>query len=72
MIELILMILVPLVLLIGGIYSLIKYKKTKQRKFLIVGLVLTLLVVGFITLVVLAFIRSQSQSMVVYMPRPDF
>jgi len=70
MIELILMILFPLVLLIGGIYSLIKYKKTKQRKFLIIGLVLTLIVVGFVTLLVLAFIRSQS--MVTYMPGPDF
>ncbi|MBU1131312.1 hypothetical protein KJ840_04220 [Patescibacteria group bacterium] len=70
MIELILMILVPLVLLIGGIYFLVKYKKTKQRKFLIIGLVLTLIVVGFLTLLVLAFIRSQS--MVTYMPGPDF
>jgi len=70
MIELILMILVPLVLLIGGIYSLVKYKKTKQRKFLIVGLVLTLIVVGFLILLVLAFIRSQS--MMTYMPGPDF
>lgn len=70
MIELILMILVPLVLLIGGIYFLVKYKKTKQRKFLIIGLVLTLIVVGFLTLLVLAFIRSQS--MMSYMPGPDF
>lgn len=60
MIEVLLLILVPLALLIGGIYSLVKYKKTRQRKFLVIGLVLTLVVVGFFALLVLAFIRSQS------------
>jgi len=67
---LILILLVPLALLIGGIYSLVKYKKTKQRKFLIIGLTLTMIVVGFIILVVLAFLRSQS--MMAYMAGPDF
>jgi ABC-type sugar transport system permease subunit len=70
MIEVILFILIPLALLIGGIYSLVKYKKTKQRKFLIIGLILTMIVVGFIILVVLAFLRSQS--VMTYMAGPDF
>ena len=65
-----LLILIPLALLIGGIYSLVKYKKTKQRIFLIIGLTLTMIVVGFIILVVLAFVRNQS--MMIYMAGPDF
>jgi hypothetical protein len=30
----------------GGIYCLIKYKKTKEKKYLIIGLILTLIVIG--------------------------
>ncbi len=32
----------------GGVYSLIKYKKTKEKKYLILGLILTFIVIGIL------------------------
>ncbi|MCX6737046.1 MAG: hypothetical protein NTW73_03125 [Candidatus Parcubacteria bacterium] len=65
MIIMVVIILIP----IGGISCLIEYKATKKKKFLIVGLILTAIVVGIIVLTILSFIRSNG--MMVYMPNPN-
>lgn len=37
----------------GGIYSLVKYKRTKEKKYLIIGLILTVIVIGIIVFILI-------------------
>lgn len=67
MIEYIVFGLILIILLILGIFSLIKYKKTKNKKFLIVGLVLTLVFIGVLIFVIFIYYPS---TMMAYGPGP--
>jgi type IV secretory pathway TrbL component len=46
MIQIIIAIIVLILALAGGIFSIVKYKKTKEKKWLVIGLILTLVVIG--------------------------
>jgi len=48
----------------GGIYSLVKYKKTKEKKYLITGLILTLIVIGVLVYIFIIM----PMTMVAYAP----
>jgi uncharacterized membrane protein len=48
----------------GGVYSLVKYKKNKEKKYLIIGLILTLIVIGILVYIFIIVPRT----MVTYAP----
>jgi hypothetical protein len=64
-----LILLALLLLLVLGIYFLVRYKKTKKKLYLILGLIFTLFVVGVFALIVWAFVVDQST--MTYMPMPE-
>ena len=59
--------MILIVLIICGILSLIKYKKTKNKKYLIIGLILTFIFIGVLIFVIFIYYPS---TMMVYGPGP--
>jgi hypothetical protein len=56
-----------LILLVCGIFALIKYKKTKNKKYLIIGLILTFILIGVLIFIIFIYIPS---TMMAYGPGP--
>ncbi len=62
------LVLIFLVSLGLGIFSLLKYKKTKGKKFLVIGIILSFVVPGIILLII--FQSYLSSPSIVYGPEP--
>ncbi|MCX6664930.1 MAG: hypothetical protein NT038_02550 [Euryarchaeota archaeon] len=67
MLEYIIFGLILVILLVCGIFALITYKKTKNKKFLIIGLILTFIFIGVLIFIIFIYIPS---TMMAYGPGP--
>ena len=59
LIALIILAILLICLIVGGIYFLIKYKKTKEKKYLIIGLILTLVFIGILVYIFIGIPSTQ-------------